>query len=41
MDPEAVRADLAFRFLIVLRSEADGVWRVAMEVLVSTDTAAD
>ena len=34
LDPEAGRVDVACHFLMVLRKESDGVWRVARERLV-------
>lgn len=36
-DPEAGRIDVACHFMLVLRKEADGVWRVARECLVDDD----
>lgn len=38
-DPEAGRVDVSCHFLMVLRREPDGVWRVAREFLV--DSASD
>lgn len=36
VDPEAGRIQLSRHFLMVLRKESDGVWRVARECLVDT-----
>lgn len=38
-DPEAGRVDVRSHFMLVLRRETDGVWRVARECLASDDPA--
>jgi ketosteroid isomerase-like protein len=39
LDPDTGRIDVTCHFLMVLRKESDGVWRVARECLVDDTTA--